>query len=118
MFQLMQDEDTGRRYWYGSEDGWKDGTEIGWDGIVTLDAEGFVVGTVIFVHEPSESTDRVAAKFNSKLIAQSLKVQAQNTALECRLKEIAAILHSWPSSEWGYREHQIDDILTRAGCST
>lgn len=118
MFQLMQDEETGRRYWYGSEDGWKGGTEVGMDGIITLDAEGFVVGTVVLVSEPSESTERVAAKFNSKLIAQSLKIQARNTTLGCQLEEIAAIFRLWPSSEWGYREHQINDILTRAGYST
>ena len=52
-FELRQDEDTGRRYWWGSEDGWKDATEIGEDGVLMLDAQHFAIGSVLTLTEPS-----------------------------------------------------------------
>lgn len=51
-FELRQDEDTGRRYWFGSEDGWKDATEVGEDGTLTMSAEHFNVGAVLCFSEP------------------------------------------------------------------
>lgn len=51
-FELRQDEDTGRLYWWGAEGGWKDPTEIGENGVLTLDAGAFVVGTVLTFTEP------------------------------------------------------------------
>jgi hypothetical protein len=46
-------EEDGRLYWWGAENGWKDATEIGEKGVITIDAKGFEVGTVILVSEPS-----------------------------------------------------------------
>lgn len=54
-FEVMQDEETGRKYWYGAEDGWKDPEEIGENGVITMDAKAFEVGTVLTVREPIES---------------------------------------------------------------
>ena len=51
-FELRQDEDTGRLYWWGSEDGWKDATEIGENGVLTIDAAHFPIGTVLLLKEP------------------------------------------------------------------
>lgn len=51
-FELRQDEETGRLYWWGSEDGWKDETEVGEDGVLTLSAEHFKVGTILRFSEP------------------------------------------------------------------
>ena len=51
-FELRKDEDTGRLYWWGSEDGWKDATEIGEQGVLTLNAEAFTVGTSLTFIEP------------------------------------------------------------------
>lgn len=51
-FELRQDEDTGRRYWFGSEDGWKDATEVGEDGTLTMSAEHFSIGAVLCFSEP------------------------------------------------------------------
>ena len=47
-FELKQDEDTGRRYWWGAEDGWKDATEIGdEDGTLIMRPEHFSIGTIL-----------------------------------------------------------------------
>lgn len=54
-FELCVDEDTGRRYWFGSEDGWKDATEVGEDGTLTMSAEHFNVGAVLRFSEPNEA---------------------------------------------------------------
>ena len=51
-FELRIDEDTGRKYCWGSEEGWKDATEIGEDGVLTLSADAFAVGTVLQFSEP------------------------------------------------------------------
>lgn len=51
-FELRKDEETGRLYWWGHEDGWKDATEIGEDGVLTLDAQHFAVGAVLSINEP------------------------------------------------------------------
>lgn len=59
-FELRRDEDTGRLYWWGGEDGWKDPTEIGEDGVLTLDAQHFAVGTVLKMTEPVECDRRLA----------------------------------------------------------
>jgi hypothetical protein len=53
-FELRKDEETGRMYWWGAEDGWKDATEIGEDGVLTLSAEHFAVGTIIELSEPED----------------------------------------------------------------
>ena len=55
-FELRQD-DFGRRYWWGAEDGWKDPTEIGENGVLMLDAAHFAIGTVITLVEPCEEDD-------------------------------------------------------------
>jgi hypothetical protein len=52
-FEIRVDEETGRRYWWGAEDGWKDATEIGVNGVLTLDAAAFEPGTVLELHEDS-----------------------------------------------------------------
>lgn len=52
-FELRRDEETGRRYWWGSEDGWKDPTEIGEDGVLTISAEHFAIGTRLQLIEPN-----------------------------------------------------------------
>lgn len=57
-FELRIDEETGRRYWWGGEDGWKDATEIGEDGVLTLDAMHFAVGTVLSLTEPDDDARR------------------------------------------------------------
>ena len=59
-FELMRDEDTGRLYWYGGEDGWKDNTEIGVDGVLTICPEHFTVGTVLEFTEPVEALEEQA----------------------------------------------------------
>jgi hypothetical protein len=51
-FKVRVDEDTGRRYWWGGEDGWKDPAEIGENGVLTIDAQHFAVGTVLHLSEP------------------------------------------------------------------
>ncbi len=51
-FELRQDEDTGRLYWWGHEDGWKDATEVGENGVITISCEHFKVGTVLHMIEP------------------------------------------------------------------
>ena len=56
-FELRQDEDTGRLYWWGGEDGWKDPTEIGEDGVLILDGQHFAIGTVLLFREPSAAPD-------------------------------------------------------------
>ena len=38
-FEVRLSECTGRRYWWGWESGWKDATEIGENGVLTLDAD-------------------------------------------------------------------------------
>lgn len=53
-FELRQEENTGRLFWWGAEDGWKDAAEIGEDGVLTLDATAFAVGTVLILTEPEE----------------------------------------------------------------
>lgn len=53
-FELRQDEDTGRIYWWGAEDGWKDATEVGKDGTLTLSVEHFKVGTILRFSEPTD----------------------------------------------------------------
>jgi hypothetical protein len=47
--ELRVDEDTGRRYWWGFEEGWKDATEVGQNGVLMLDVQHFDVGTVLTV---------------------------------------------------------------------
>ena len=44
--------ENGRRFWWGAEDGWKDATEIGENGVLTLDAAAFAVGTILILSEP------------------------------------------------------------------
>lgn len=56
-FELKVDEDTGRRYWWGAEDGWKDATEIGKDGLLTLHVDAFQPGTVLVFTEPETRDD-------------------------------------------------------------
>ena len=51
-FELQQDEETGRLYWWGSEDGWKDATEVGENGVLTLDGQHFAVGSRLILTEP------------------------------------------------------------------
>jgi len=51
-FELCQDEETGRLYWWGAEDGWKDPTEIGEEGVLTMKAEHFKLGTTLTMREP------------------------------------------------------------------
>lgn len=51
-FELRRDEDTGRLYWWGAEDGWKDATEIGEDAVLTLNGANFQVGTILRLSEP------------------------------------------------------------------
>lgn len=51
-FEVKQDEETGRKYWFGGESGWKNPEEIGEDGVITMDAESFEVGTTISMREP------------------------------------------------------------------
>ena len=46
--------EDGRRFWWGSENGWKDATEIGENGVLTLDAAAFAIGTVLTLTEPTE----------------------------------------------------------------
>jgi hypothetical protein len=53
-FELRQDEDTDRLYWWGAENGWKDATEIGENGVLTLDASAFAIGTVLTLIEPGK----------------------------------------------------------------
>lgn len=53
-FELKQDEDTGRKYWYGAEDGWKDGTEVGEDGVLIMNSEHFPVGTKLIFNDPTD----------------------------------------------------------------
>lgn len=53
-YEIRQDEETGRRYWFGSEDGWKDETEIGANGVITLSVESFPVGTTLMLIEPDD----------------------------------------------------------------
>lgn len=51
-FEVRLSEYTGRRYWWGWESGWKDATEIGENGVLTLDAAAFAVGTILILSEP------------------------------------------------------------------
>lgn len=44
--------EDGRRFWWGYEDGWKDETEIGKDGVLTIDAAEFAIGTILTLSEP------------------------------------------------------------------
>lgn len=44
--------EDGRRFWWGYEDGWKDETEIGKNGVLTIDAAEFAIGTVFTLSEP------------------------------------------------------------------
>lgn len=53
-FEVKQDEETGRKYWFGAESCWKDPEEVGKNGIITINAESFEVGTVIHMEEPLE----------------------------------------------------------------
>lgn len=46
--------EDGRRFWWGAEDGWKDATEIGKNGVLTLDASRFAIGTVLTLTEPQD----------------------------------------------------------------
>lgn len=56
-------EEDGRHFWFGAEDGWKDSDEIGEDGVLTIDAKHFAVGTVLAMSEPvSASTSRSALR--------------------------------------------------------
>lgn len=48
-FELIEDED-GRVFWHGAEDGWKDACDMG--DMLILDAKQFKVGTVIRMEEP------------------------------------------------------------------
>lgn len=61
-FELRQDEETGRLYWWGGEDGWKDATEVGENGALTLDAQHFTVGSVLTLVEPFDPTDFISAE--------------------------------------------------------
>lgn len=55
--------EDGRRFWWGSENGWKDATEIGENGVLTLDAAAFAIGTVLTLTEPTEEpTNPLAEK--------------------------------------------------------
>lgn len=40
-------EEDGRRFWFGGEEGWKDATEVGEDGVLIMSADHFPVGTVL-----------------------------------------------------------------------
>lgn len=53
-FELRQDEETGRRYWFGAESDWKDGTEVGRNGVLILDSKHFEVGTRLVMTEPEQ----------------------------------------------------------------
>src|SRR5690348_14358731 len=53
-FELRVDEDTGRRYWWGGEDGWKDPTEVGEDGTLIVHVDSFQPGTVLVFTEPDQ----------------------------------------------------------------
>lgn len=72
-FELRSDEETNRRYWWGSEDGWKGATEIGQDGVLTLDAGAFAVGTTLRLYEPDGVAMTEAERLNA------LKRAAWNT---------------------------------------
>jgi len=48
----LREDDDGRRYWYGAEDGWKEPTELGEDGVLMLSVEHFAVGTKLYMEEP------------------------------------------------------------------
>lgn len=54
-FELMEDDETGRKYWFGAEDSWIEGTEIGEDdGMLKLSIDTFPVGTVLVFTEPDD----------------------------------------------------------------
>lgn len=57
-FEVREDEDAGRRYWWGAEDGWKDPTEVGEDGVITVDARHFAIGAVLYMSEPIDEENR------------------------------------------------------------
>ena len=47
-FELMEDEVTKEKYWFGAEEDWKEGTKIGTDdGTLILKPDAFPVGTVL-----------------------------------------------------------------------
>lgn len=57
-FELKQDEDTGRKYWFGAEDGWE--TEIGdEEGTLILRIDNFPVGTKLIFIDPTDGVVEV-----------------------------------------------------------
>lgn len=54
-FEVRVDEETGRKYWFGGESGWKDPEEVGENGVITMDTRAFEVGTFITMTEPLEA---------------------------------------------------------------
>lgn len=59
-FELRQDEDTGRKFWFGGEEEWKDPTEVGEDGTLIVNADAFQVGTIFVFIEPDDAPNERA----------------------------------------------------------
>jgi hypothetical protein len=53
--QFELKEDSGRKYWFGAEDGWKDATEIGdKEGTLVIGVDHFPVGTKLIFQDPTD----------------------------------------------------------------
>ena len=61
-FELIEDDDSGRRYSYGAQTDWKQATEVGTQtGELVMRPEHFATGTIVLVIEPDmtpEEADR------------------------------------------------------------
>lgn len=89
-FEVRLSEYTGRRYWWGWEGGWKDATEIGENGVLTLDAAAFELGTVITLTEPFAHGER--ASFHQLDIALDALTRIMTKAAELDDQTIARIV--------------------------
>jgi hypothetical protein len=86
-FEVREDEETGRRYWYGAEDGWKDATDVGDEhGRMILDPKHYAVGTVLvmteplspFRHELTASMKDSPATLPARLLAEAEAMDEEN----------------------------------------
>jgi len=89
-FEVRLSEHTGRHYWWGWESGWKDATEIGENGALTLDAAAFAIGTVITLTEPFAHGER--ASFHQLDVALDALTRIMTKAAELDDQTIARIV--------------------------